>query len=300
MARGITETDVHTAADALVAAGERPTVDRIRAHLGTGSPNTVTRWLETWWQALASRLQAHTVQLALPQAPAPVARLAQQLWEQALAAAEEAAAAQLLAERCELDDQRARLRSEKEARDATLAQAEGARKHAEAAHAQALSELGHAHALIQRQDAQIADLIAHRDTTEGARARLAEQLSEAVALQQRDAAAALTERAALRSHMLAVEDRAQREIDRARLEAKQARLEVAATIKQYQAEIQTARQSAEQARARVTTQDLELTELKAQLQRRPARRTSTDPKPPRQRMTPKPSATRTQAGRHRT
>lgn len=47
MARGITETDVHTAADELVAAGERPTVDRIRTHLGTGSPNTVTRWLET-------------------------------------------------------------------------------------------------------------------------------------------------------------------------------------------------------------------------------------------------------------
>ena len=41
MARGITEEDVHSAADALVCAGERPTVERIRAHLGTGSPNTV-------------------------------------------------------------------------------------------------------------------------------------------------------------------------------------------------------------------------------------------------------------------
>lgn len=39
MARGITENDVHTAADELVAAGERPTVDRIRSHLGTGSPS---------------------------------------------------------------------------------------------------------------------------------------------------------------------------------------------------------------------------------------------------------------------
>jgi len=37
MARGITESDVHTAADELVARGERPTVERIRAHLGTGS-----------------------------------------------------------------------------------------------------------------------------------------------------------------------------------------------------------------------------------------------------------------------
>ena len=43
MARGITESDVHTAADEIVAAGDRPTVERIRAHLGTGSPNTVTR-----------------------------------------------------------------------------------------------------------------------------------------------------------------------------------------------------------------------------------------------------------------
>ena len=49
MARGITESDVHTAADEIVDGGERPTVERIRAHLGTGSPNTVTRWLETWW-----------------------------------------------------------------------------------------------------------------------------------------------------------------------------------------------------------------------------------------------------------
>lgn len=57
MARGITELDVHGAADALVAKGERPTVERVRAHLGTGSPNTVTRCLETWWQSPGSRLQ---------------------------------------------------------------------------------------------------------------------------------------------------------------------------------------------------------------------------------------------------
>jgi len=54
MARGITETDVHTAADALVVGGERPTVERIRAYLGTGSPNTVVRWLDTWWKGLGA------------------------------------------------------------------------------------------------------------------------------------------------------------------------------------------------------------------------------------------------------
>jgi hypothetical protein len=55
MARGITEAQVHAAADALVAAGERPTVERIRAHLGSGSPNTVTRLLDTWWAGLGPR-----------------------------------------------------------------------------------------------------------------------------------------------------------------------------------------------------------------------------------------------------
>ncbi|MCC4634776.1 DNA-binding protein [Xanthomonas dyei] len=54
--RGITESDVHGVADALVADGERPTVERIRAYLGTGSPNTVVRWLETWWQGLGARV----------------------------------------------------------------------------------------------------------------------------------------------------------------------------------------------------------------------------------------------------
>lgn len=58
MPKDISETDVHQAADALVAQGERPTIERIRAHLGTGSPNTVTRWLETWWQRLDERLRA--------------------------------------------------------------------------------------------------------------------------------------------------------------------------------------------------------------------------------------------------
>ncbi len=48
MAKGITQEQVSAAADALVTAGERPTVEKIRAQLGTGSPNTVTRMLDTW------------------------------------------------------------------------------------------------------------------------------------------------------------------------------------------------------------------------------------------------------------
>lgn len=48
MARGITQDQVNRAADAIMAAGENPTVEKVRAELGTGSPNTVTRMLDTW------------------------------------------------------------------------------------------------------------------------------------------------------------------------------------------------------------------------------------------------------------
>ena len=56
MARGITEEEVHQAADAIVARGERPTIERIRAELGRGSPNTVNRHLDAWWAQLSKRL----------------------------------------------------------------------------------------------------------------------------------------------------------------------------------------------------------------------------------------------------
>jgi hypothetical protein len=42
MPRGITENDVFTACDALLLAGERPTIERVPQKIGRGSPNTVT------------------------------------------------------------------------------------------------------------------------------------------------------------------------------------------------------------------------------------------------------------------
>lgn len=46
MARGITQDQVNRAADAILGAGENPTVEKVRAELGTGSPNTITRMLD--------------------------------------------------------------------------------------------------------------------------------------------------------------------------------------------------------------------------------------------------------------
>lgn len=52
MARpGITYQEVSAAAESLVAAGENPTIQRVRAALGTGSPNTIHRHLTAWRDA---------------------------------------------------------------------------------------------------------------------------------------------------------------------------------------------------------------------------------------------------------
>lgn len=77
MARGITEQDVLEAADALLTRGERPTIERVRQEIGSGSPNTVNRHLDTWWASLANRIRGKN-SAALP---ASLLELCQRLYE---------------------------------------------------------------------------------------------------------------------------------------------------------------------------------------------------------------------------
>lgn len=56
MPRGITEQDVFEAADTLLTRGERPTIERVRQELGSGSPNTINPHLDAWWIALGKRV----------------------------------------------------------------------------------------------------------------------------------------------------------------------------------------------------------------------------------------------------
>jgi len=81
-ARGVTLSDVNQAADALLRAGERPTVEKIRSAVGHGSPNTVGPLLEGWWKRLAGRLDAGPA--AFHRLPESVAHVAEALWMQAL------------------------------------------------------------------------------------------------------------------------------------------------------------------------------------------------------------------------
>jgi hypothetical protein len=73
---------VSQAADALLRAGERPTVERIRAAIGSGSPNTIGPLLDRWWKGLAGRLDSGPA--AFHRLPESVAHVAEALWMQAL------------------------------------------------------------------------------------------------------------------------------------------------------------------------------------------------------------------------
>jgi hypothetical protein len=109
--RGITQSDVSHAADSLLRAGERPTIDKVRAKIGKGSPNTINPMLDAWWKTLAARLDSGPA--ALHRLPETVAHIAEALWMQAL---EEAKRRATLEQRdsarlAELDQQRLEVRS---------------------------------------------------------------------------------------------------------------------------------------------------------------------------------------------
>jgi hypothetical protein len=78
----ITPADVDRAADALLRAGQRPTIEKVRAHVGHGSPNTINPLLDQWWSRLAGRLDAGPA--ALHRLPEPVLHATEALWRQCL------------------------------------------------------------------------------------------------------------------------------------------------------------------------------------------------------------------------
>ncbi len=233
MARGITETDVHAAADELVAAGERPTVERIRAHLGTGSPNTVTRWLETWWQGLGRRLQGHALQLALPEAPESVAALAGQWWSLAVASGRQLAEyalaqdrAALQADRSELDQAYATLTIRSRGFEEQL----GAARHAEQL---ALTQAIELQRLVEQLQAQLIETSQQREAAL-VQAEQANQVGHALQQQlQQQLTAFQTERDQLTQHIRAVEDRAHQEVDRARQDIKELKAALSETTKAH-------------------------------------------------------------------
>ncbi|SPA42642.1 conserved hypothetical protein [Cupriavidus taiwanensis] len=113
--RGITRDDVWQAADSLLKAGQRPTIERIRLRLGRGSPNTVSPHLDTWFAALGGRIQDPQGCAPAPGCPEPVTEAARYLWEAALQSARTTAEAALAQREAALAAATAALQQEREA-----------------------------------------------------------------------------------------------------------------------------------------------------------------------------------------
>lgn len=94
--RGIQEEDVRLAADALIAEGLRPTIERVRQKIGRGSPNTVSPMLDNWFSGLAERLGVVNTNQQSSKPPEPVQAAATALWEAALQSAHHVAEQNLL------------------------------------------------------------------------------------------------------------------------------------------------------------------------------------------------------------
>ncbi|KAI5912323.1 DNA-binding protein [Azoarcus sp. PA01] len=175
--RGVGQQDVWEAADALLLNGFRPTVERIRAEIGRGSPNTVGPHLDSWFKALGGRIQDPAAFCASPEAPDAVSHAARTFWEAALNAARQVCtdeltqerealaqqAASLEKERADLAAQRIRLADAAETQqtliDTLKTQVEDARASLNAAVAERVS-------LTASHERQIAQLHAERDTLE--------------------------------------------------------------------------------------------------------------------------------------
>jgi chromosome segregation ATPase len=213
MPKGITQEQVNEAADALVATGENPTVEKIRARLGTGSPNTVVRMLDAWRSTLAQRMQDV---LALPEVPVEVGQAFTELWRLAIAHASTLATDALTHEKNALFAAQTSLIQERKVWEISLAEAQSnvAECNAKLAHADV--QLTERHALLTQLESQRVDLQQQRD-------RLTVQLEE----RRAELEVLRLDHAALQEHMRTVEDRAHRQVDDARQETKalQQRLE---------------------------------------------------------------------------
>jgi predicted nucleic acid-binding Zn-ribbon protein len=243
MARGITQEQVNGAIEQLLLSGERPTIERVRAALGTGSPNTLTRMLDVWWQGLGERLTARRRSAAIPDAPAAVVDAASALWEAALAAGKVHAEALVAPERAALADVVAKA-------DASVNAARASLSTVEAQLAAAVADADALRATLVLRDQRIVDMERHHAETVTAlqaQVEFANALSERLSTAQRDAqrerAVAASERETLLAHARQAEDRAYGEVDRLRQEIKGLKAQVTSQVREHAAALRAAEQA---------------------------------------------------------
>lgn len=216
MARGIQQSEVDDAADTLLLRGERPTIERIRAELGTGSPATVNRMLDVWWNGLGHRLAHSKAAMALPDAPTELVQALSAIWEAALTKGREALEKEYASAKSGLEDLRQRLSLE-------AAAAESAREVAEADRDRAIHELESTKALLQQamtaletHRLRIDQLTDQVSRLTAVNERLQAEVTENASRERQLLAETQQERAALEAGHRSAQDRWMLELDRSR------------------------------------------------------------------------------------
>lgn len=260
MATGVPENDVFAAADAVLARGERPTVERVRLELGRGSPARVGALLDQWWEQLASRLRGEA---RLPGLPAEVAQAFVAIWQQATTLAEAVVEQSVAAQRQVLEAERERLAAfEDEARQASAryrhqaAEAIAACRTAETRLADMEKLLEQRRAQIEDQQRQRAELIEERDHARDETAGLRKQLQNVQA--QAEQARLEQER-----YTRDVESRAFKEIDRTREDNKG----LAAQLKDANGRVAVAQRASQKAEAALAAAQAQADEARDSAQR---------------------------------
>lgn len=260
--RGVRQADVDRAADAILARGERPTIEKVRQLLGTGSPNTVTPLLDAWYKALGARvagLQAHGAE---DRAPSAVASAFKLFWDTAMAEARAAAHRELAGEREMLRAAQAELAEEQRVLQATRSALEDGMRLAQ----EQATELN---AVLQERTTKLAQFegLARQLTksleeaqaaTAAAHASAREQLAQQTRVHE-DERRLAGERAA------ASERRMHAEVDRARQELKAVREEAAKALARVEDQRERQAQAAREAGVRAEQLDKRCGDLLQQL-----------------------------------
>jgi chromosome segregation ATPase len=218
MRTGITQNQVNQAADAILATGENPTVEKVRAELGTGSPNTITRMLDSWRGQLGERLRRLS---AIPEVPDAVGQAMLELWRLATEHAERAIDERFTNERAALEAARTQLAGERENWGVRLAEAETSAAQAQTARDLAEHICTTLDGQLQDSHALRADILHQRGRLQDQYDQQAEQCRTLRAQLDQLHAALQTERERQEAHIRAVEDRLHCEVDRARQDAGQ-------------------------------------------------------------------------------
>ena len=219
-ARGIQQDDVSNAADALIAEGSRPTIERVRQKIGRGSPNTVSPMLDAWFASLSGRLTGNQSVEAPDAIPYAVQEGMKKMWETALAIGREEAFQQVAQIQASLEGERTAIA----AKAADFAQREQLQAERMQASEDALNIARMQIEDLRRQSADLRKSLKEREA-EVADQRIKQQtVEQAWAVQTRKAADEAAQQARERDRAderaASTERRLLQEVDRARQETR--------------------------------------------------------------------------------